>query len=79
MQLARPASEISLLNVVEAMEGPLALNACVVDPHRCPLMKICSVHEEWYRARELLAAELRAATFDILAQQSDRLAQQSRG
>ncbi len=67
MQLARPASEISLLNVVEAMEGPLALNACVVDPHRCPLMKICSVHEEWCRARELLAAELSGATFDKLA------------
>ncbi len=70
MSLARPAREVSLLNVVEAMEGTLALNACVVDSHPCPLNKVCSVHAEWYRARELLAAELGAATFDKLAKQS---------
>ena len=32
MVLARPAGEISLLDVVQAMEGPVALNACMADP-----------------------------------------------
>lgn len=73
LSLARPAREISLLNVVEAMEGTLALNACVVDSHPCPLNKVCSVHAEWCRARELLAAELGAATFDKLAARGQAL------
>ena len=67
LSLARPASEVSLLNVVEAMEGTLALNACVVDLHSCSLKKVCSVHAEWCRVRELVAAELGTATFDKLA------------
>ena len=65
--LARPAGEISLLEVVEAMEGPLALNACTVNPRTCPLVSACPVNKAWCRARNVLAAELREATFDKLA------------
>jgi Rrf2 family protein len=67
LELARPASEISLLDVVQAMEGPLALNACVINPQACPLMQVCSVHETWVHTREMLAAELSQSTFDKLA------------
>ena len=67
LELARPASEISLLDVVQAMEGPLALNACAINPQACPLMKVCSVHETWVHTREMLAAELSQSTFDKLA------------
>ena len=67
LELARPASDISLLQVVEAIEGPLALNACVVNPQACPLMKVCSVHEAWVGARQALIAELSQSTFDKLA------------
>jgi len=67
LTLARPPSEISLLDVVQATEGPLALNACVVNPQACPLMPVCSVHEAWVHARDGLAAELSDATFDRLA------------
>ena len=74
--LARPAGEISLLDVVQAMEGPVALNACVADPQACPLMAICSVHEAWARACDTLVAGLAEATFDRLAQRGVALAQQ---
>ncbi len=69
LALARPSNEISLLNVVEAMEGPLALNPCTLDPAVCPLLRTCPVHDEWMHARELLVNELSQATFDQLAQQ----------
>ncbi|MCX6028435.1 MAG: Rrf2 family transcriptional regulator [Chloroflexi bacterium] len=65
--LARPAGEISLLEVVEAMEGPLALNACTVNPHTCPLVVACPVNKAWCHARDLLVGELRGMTFDQLA------------
>ena len=74
--LARPAGEISLLDVVQAMEGPVALNACVVDPQACPLMAICSVHEAWAVACATLVAGLSEATFDRLAQRGVALAQE---
>ena len=68
LSLARPASEISLLDVVQVMEGPLALNACAVNPQACPLMQVCSVHQVWVEARATLMAKLSQSTFDKLAQ-----------
>lgn len=67
LALARPASEISLLNVVQAMEGPLALNTCVVNPRECSLVKTCPAHEAWAQARAALQTELSRITFDKLS------------
>lgn len=53
LALARPASKISLLDVTQAMEGTISLNACVTNPHACRLMKVCSVHEVWVDADAL--------------------------
>jgi Rrf2 family protein len=65
--LARPASDISLLDVVEAMEGPLALNQCVVEETICPLVPTCSIHETWVHARNLIRSHLQQITFEQLA------------
>jgi len=65
--LARPASEISLLEIVEAFEGPLALNICTVEPEACPLMPACTVRDAWVHARAILRQHLRQITFDKLA------------
>jgi Rrf2 family protein len=67
LSLARPASEISLLQVVEAMEGPLALNQCVVEPGICPLVPACTVHVAWEHARDVIRTHLHGITFDQLA------------
>ncbi len=64
--LARPASQISLLAVVEAFEGPLALNICAVEPEVCPLMPACTVHDAWTHARAILRQHLHQITFDKL-------------
>lgn len=66
--LARPAGEITLLEVVEALEGPLALNACTVEPDLCLLMPACTVHHAWMHARDVLRQELNRITFAALAQ-----------
>ncbi len=65
--LARPASQISLLEVVEAMEGPVALNQCVVEPGICPLVPACTVHGAWVYARDVIRTHLQSITFDQLA------------
>jgi Rrf2 family protein len=74
MVLARPAAEISLLDVLQAMEGSVSLNACVEDPASCPLMPACSAHETWCKAHQGLIAELQQATFDKLAARGKVLA-----
>ena len=75
MVLARPAAEISLLDVLQAVEGAVSLNACVEDPAGCPLSPACPVHETWCKIHQGLIAELQQATFDKLAARGTILAQ----
>jgi Rrf2 family protein len=65
--LARPAADISLLDVVEALEGPLHLNRCVLRPDDCPRNERCPVHQVWVQAQSDLIDRLSATTFEALA------------
>ena len=65
--LARPAADITLLEVVEALEGPLRLNRCVLRPDDCPRNERCPVHVVWSQAQADLIDRLSTTTFDILA------------
>jgi len=65
--LARPASEISLLEVVEANNGPIALNDCTVTPGKCDNAEFCPLHDIWQEAQDELVAKLRESTFDKYA------------
>jgi Rrf2 family protein len=67
--LARPAAEITLLDVVEALDGPLFLNLCLVEPRTCPYDQTCPVHLVWAQTQATLTAQLRQTTFAELARQ----------
>jgi FeS assembly SUF system regulator len=47
LQLARPAAAISLADIVEAVEGPIALTSCVNGKHDCALEACCNVRPHW--------------------------------
>ena len=48
LQLARPAAAITLADIVEAVEGPIALTACVdAGKHDCALEGTCCVQPHW--------------------------------
>ncbi|MES2700897.1 MAG: SUF system Fe-S cluster assembly regulator [Pseudomonadota bacterium] len=48
IQLARPAAAITLADIVEAIEGPIALTACVDSgKHDCALESACGVRPHW--------------------------------
>ena len=66
--LSRPAAEISLLHVIEALEGPIRLNRCLIEPDACPQNGHCPVHAIWAKAQSELTNLLDVATFDDLAQ-----------
>jgi FeS assembly SUF system regulator len=46
--LARPAAAITLADVIEAIEGPIAMTACVdIGKHDCALEGSCKVQPHW--------------------------------
>jgi FeS assembly SUF system regulator len=47
-KLARPAAAISLVDIIEAVEGPIALTACVeAGKHDCGMEGACKVQPHW--------------------------------
>jgi Rrf2 family protein len=67
VRLARPASEISMLDVVRVFEGGIVLNRCVDDPQACPLTEDCPVHISWNSATKQVESYLDSVRFDQLA------------
>ena len=65
-ELAKPANEISLLDVVEAAEGPIRLETCVLRGGSCDWSDVCPVHEAWSRAQEGMIRELDRTSFGDL-------------
>ena len=61
-RLARPASEISLVEIVEAMEGPLAMTECSVHDGQCDIEHSCSARANWRRINDVVADALRRVT-----------------
>jgi Rrf2 family protein len=64
--LARAPGEISLLDVVEAIDGPILLNECVGDPAKCAFSDDCLVHPIWMEVQESMVKRLRETKFDLL-------------
>lgn len=58
--LARRTTEISLLDVVEAIEGPLGLADCTEDPCRCELADECPAQPVWSTVQAQMAGCSRA-------------------
>jgi Rrf2 family protein len=65
--LARPASEITLLDVIEVVEGPVEVAECVINGGPCRWENQCSVHRFWSAAQDAFREQLRETTFDAIA------------
>lgn len=69
--LTRPPETISLLNVIEAVDGPLASPVCPLRGVRCGGTEPCGLHADWRAAQELARAGLGAATLAQVAAHED--------
>ena len=56
--LARPATEISLLDVIEAVEGHVGSRDCVLRDTPCGADGTCLLHDAWNTAQNALRTEL---------------------
>lgn len=61
--LARNPQDITMLDVVEAIDGPILLNECVEDAHGCKFDQDCPMRVLWCEIQDDLVARLGAATF----------------
>ncbi len=67
LRLGRAPSEITLLDIVTAVEGDMALNPCLRDGRRCPRMETCRVRRTLSDVQRMLMAELASRRLDELA------------
>jgi Rrf2 family protein len=70
LQLARPADEITLRDVVELMEGSLLLSECMEGEQACPFEDACPVRRRWTGLQAVILAELAKTKFSELTEES---------
>lgn len=72
LMLPRPASNITLKDVVESFEGPILLSVCleVKGEDDCPFQTNCPVRPKWGRVQVAMMREMAAITFEDLARES---------
>lgn len=66
--LARPPSEITMLDVVEAVEGPIIVNRCLYSPEECNkfFSQHCPVHDVLFKLQKSMEEYLAAYNFQML-------------
>ncbi len=61
-RLARPAGEISLADIVAAMEGPIGVTECSLHVGQCDHESHCGVRGNWRRISEIVENALRGVS-----------------
>jgi Rrf2 family protein len=56
--LKKPARELTMLDVVRAVDGPLDEDGCMLEPDRSDEADHCPLHAVWQRGQEAMLAEL---------------------
>jgi len=70
LALARPAAEISLLEIIEAIEGPISLNRCTVAYSQCDKRDDCPVYPVWKEIQQCMVNALQSTSLqDLLKDQ----------
>ncbi|HXV21572.1 MAG TPA: Rrf2 family transcriptional regulator [Desulfuromonadales bacterium] len=70
--LLKPPQEVSLLDVVQAQEGPLYINQCLTREGACERDVFCPVHGAWREIRGELMSTLSRYTFAHLIHEEEK-------
>ncbi len=67
--LARPAAAISVADVISALDGPIALTACIEDgPGGCEIEALCPARANWQRINDAIRTALDGISMAEMAQ-----------
>ena len=75
--LLKDPREITLLDIVEAIDGQIALNVCMSNGSMCDNKPTCAVHRVWGDAQSYLTNLLDQSTFAALAEKNRKLAEEA--
>lgn len=64
--LTADLAEVSVLDVIEAIEGPSDAGRCVLEDRPCAASGPCALHQPWQRARSQLLDELSTSSLAAL-------------
>ena len=64
--LARQPKDITLLEVIEAIDGPIQLNECVAEGGVCSFDDDCPIRSVWCDAQDELVSRLKRTDFEQL-------------
>jgi Rrf2 family protein len=63
-RLARPATQITLREAVEAVEGPFGVTRCIVEDRACGEGAPCTLHDAWEEGQRTILEYLDTQTLD---------------
>ena len=66
--LTKPPSEISVYDVLTAVDGPIQLVECLGDPNNCRFSETCPLHKFWIRTEEVLINQLKGTSLQDLVE-----------
>ncbi len=66
-RLARPAADISAAQILDALEGPMALTECAQHTHQCGIESTCGVGRAWQRVNIAIRRSLQEISLLELA------------
>ena len=69
--LVADLADVSVLDVIEAIEGPSDAGRCVLADRPCGDAGPCALHQPWQRARTQLLDELASSSLATLAGRTD--------
>jgi Rrf2 family protein len=65
--MARPSREISVADVIQAVDGPLTVTACSEDDHSCDQFTKCNIRDPLWRIKDRIISALTATSVEELA------------
>lgn len=72
-RLSRPAAAISLADIIEAIEGPIAMTACVEDGRQeCAVEETCRVKPHWKHVNGAVRGALAGVSLASLCAGAER-------
>ncbi len=62
--LARPPAQITIVEIIDAMDGPVGMTECSITPGLCSQEAECAVRANWLRVNRAVLHVLRQITLD---------------
>jgi Rrf2 family iron-sulfur cluster assembly transcriptional regulator len=68
--LARPPDGITIRDIIEGIEGPIALNRCAIEENTCKENLDCKIHDVWRNAQSAMMDVLEGTTLADLVEKT---------